>query len=284
MKLNEVKAIVFDLDGTLYEDTHHFKYYAESISRRLPKNLHEKFMLEYNSAVSGKHTLKVGRIYDTEKDLIIEHRTKKVRNAYTWDGEALEKSKVKELYDGEVEIDMQRFISIGDLWWMPGVIGLHYGLHRPEIHSCFLETREYMMSKEFVMHPVQNFKEMLEDLNPYIKLILLTNSPEPDSETILEKLGIEHVFHKKIFQGKKPSKTLERFEEVCKEFNLCFNEILSIGDNYINDILPVKNTGCKTIYIDTYHIGHKEDADYVVYSISEVIHIIKAIKVGHKTN
>lgn len=279
MKPNEVKAIVFDLDGTLYEDTHHFKFYAQSISGRLSQELQERFMLEYNSAVSGKHTLKVGKIYDTEKDLLIEHRTRKVRNAYTWDGEALEKSKVKELYDGEVEIDMQRFISIGDLWWIPGVIGLHYGLDRTEIHCCFLETREYMMSKEFIMHPVQGFRETLEYLHSDMKLILLTNSPEPDSETILKKLGIEHVFHKKIFQGKKPTRTMKRFEEVCKEFDLGFNEILSAGDNYINDILPVKNAGCKTIYIDTYHIGNKEDADYVVYNISEMIHIIRNIKI-----
>lgn len=278
MKLNEIKAVVFDLDGTLYEDTHHFRFYAQSISSRLSQELQERFMLEYNSAVSGTHTLKIGRIYDAEKDLIIEHRIKKIVNAYTWDGAVLEKSIIKELYNEEVEIDMQRFISMGDLWWIPGVIGLHYGLDRSEIHSCFLETREYMMSKEFIMHPVQGLKEILEYLHSDIKLILLTNSPEPDSETILRKLGIEYVFHKKIFQGKKPRGTMERFEEVCKDFGLGFNEILSVGDNYINDILPIKNAGCKTIYIDTYHIGNKEDADYVVYNISEMIHIIRTIK------
>jgi HAD superfamily hydrolase (TIGR01549 family) len=278
MITSEIKAIVFDLDGTLYEDTHHFKYYAESISNRLPQKLHEKFIFEYDSTVSGSHTLKVGRIYDTEKDFIIEHITKKLKKVYTWDGTVVEKSIVKELYNDTIEIDMQRFISIGDLWWVPGVIGLHYGLNRTDIHACFLETRKYMMSNEFIMKPVKGFKETLEYLNPSIKLILLTNSPEPDSETILKKIDIQHLFHKKIFEGKKPSRTLERFEEVCNEFHLSFNEILSVGDNFINDILPAKKAGCKAIYIDNYHIGNKEDADYVVYSISEMIDIIKTLK------
>ncbi len=31
MKPKKIKVIIFDLDGTLYEDTHHFDYYAKRI-------------------------------------------------------------------------------------------------------------------------------------------------------------------------------------------------------------------------------------------------------------
>jgi FMN phosphatase YigB (HAD superfamily) len=277
MKLHEIKAIVFDLDGTLYEDTHHFRRYAEIIKNRLAPEVQESFMLDYDKAVAGTHTLKIGRIYDAKKDFILIHDNKKVSEGFTWDGTPLAQNFIAELYPNEIDIDMQSILSVGDLWWIPGSIGMHYGLDRSTIHDCFLEVREYMMSEEFVMEPVKDFRETLEYLKSKIKLILLTNSDEPSSETLLKKLGIQHVFHKKIFQGKKPSKTLERFEEIRMEFNLSFNEILSVGDNYMNEIHPVIPLGCKTIYIDNYRIRNKGDADYIVYSISEVVEIIKLI-------
>lgn len=277
MDLREVKAMVFDLDGTLYEDTHHFKYYAERIMNKLPQNIHNTFMAEYENAVEGNHTLKVGRIYDVEKDYILVHDNGNVTKIYNWQGGIISDALIAELYPSAIEIEMMRFISVGDLWWVPGCIGIHYGLTKPIIHSCFLETREYMMTPEFVMQPVEGFKELLEDISLSHKLVLLTNSPQPDSDTILEKLGIKNLFHKKIFRAKKPTMTTERFKEISAELEVHFNEILSVGDNLINDILPAKKLGCKTIYIDTHDIGRKEDADEVVKSIPEMVRILSAI-------
>lgn len=278
MNLAEVKAIVFDLDGTVYEDTHHFKYYAERIMNRLPKEINDTFMSQYENAVKGNHTLRVGRIYDVEKDFILVHDIGTIKEIYTWDGNSVDNGQINDLYPSAVEIDMFRFISIGDLWWIPGCIGIHYGLNKPIIHSCFLETREYMMGPDFVMSPVKGFMELLQSLNPKLKLVLLTNSPQPDSDTILQKLGIRDLFHKKIFSAKKPSMSTERFKEISTELNIPLNQILSVGDNLINDILPARKLGCKTIYIDTHNIGRKEDADEVVRSIPGVVEILSSLK------
>ena len=235
-------------------------------------------MAEYEKAVSNEHTLKIGRVYDRERDYVLVHKYGKVIQAYNWSGEVVEKSLLEKLYPTPIEIDMQRFISVGDLWWVPGGIGMHYGLDRPTISSCFLETREYMMGPDFVMSPVKGFKETMEELCSKFKLVLLTNSPQPDSEIILEKLGLDAVFHKKIFQGKKPTMTVSRFEDIKSEFNIDFTNILSVGDNLINDILPPRKLGCKTIYIDAHNIGSREDADSVVGSISEMLEVLRYAK------
>lgn len=36
MDLANIRGIIFDLDGTLYEDTEHFRYYAERPLRGFP--------------------------------------------------------------------------------------------------------------------------------------------------------------------------------------------------------------------------------------------------------
>ncbi len=85
-----IKVIVFDLDGTLYEDTHHFDYYAKRIEEKLPKEKRQAFRNDYRAVLSGQHPLKIGRIYDTENDFILTLKDNFVENAYRWDGTKLE--------------------------------------------------------------------------------------------------------------------------------------------------------------------------------------------------
>ena len=43
MNNRNVKAIVFDLDGTLYEETHHLEYYAAQVATRLREEDRPRF-------------------------------------------------------------------------------------------------------------------------------------------------------------------------------------------------------------------------------------------------
>ncbi|MDF0727383.1 hypothetical protein PY093_11865 [Cytobacillus sp. S13-E01] len=44
---NKTRVIVFDLDGTLYEDTHHFDYYALRLQEMLPEENRVLFWNDY---------------------------------------------------------------------------------------------------------------------------------------------------------------------------------------------------------------------------------------------
>ncbi|NSL50897.1 HAD family hydrolase [Calidifontibacillus erzurumensis] len=275
-----VKAIVFDLDGTLYEETAHFDYYANRIKDKLPDEKQNLFMRDYQLAVNFEHPLQIGRIYDVENDLILVEQNGRIIEAYKWNGEPVVKEKLSQLYPNKITIDYKRMLNIGDLWWVPISIGAHYGALKEQSQQAFLETRDYMMSDQFKMKPIPGLKDLLEFLYKDIHLTLLTNSPEPDSEVILKKLGIDHLFHKKIFNGKKPVKTKKWFEQLRNEVDVKFSEILSVGDNEVNDIKPVSELGCQTIYIDTYQLGKKTTASYVVNKMSEAIPIIDFLTIS----
>jgi FMN phosphatase YigB (HAD superfamily) len=272
------KVIVFDLDGTLYEDIHHFSFYAERLKVKLPTDKQEVFWTEYKLAEEGEHTPRIGRVYDALKDLVLIQQDGLVKEAFKWDGTPLSMEEVNQLYPEQITIDLETMLSIGDLWWIPACVAFHHGLSGEDGHQAFLETRNYMMTPEFKMNKIKDFSETLQDLkNHGIKLVLLTNSPEPDSEVILTKLDLQTVFDKKIFNGEKPTLTTKRFEEVAHEFNVKYNEILSVGDNWINEILPAQKLGCSTILIDAHQISHEESADIIVESMTQAIPFLRKI-------
>lgn len=275
MELDLIKVIVFDLDGTLYEDTHHFDYYADRLQAKIAQNLQPQFRKDYEQALAEQHTLKIGRVYDVANDLIVYHLDQIVQAAYTWDGQEVSKERRDSLYREPIVMDMDTMLNIGDLWWVPGAIARHYGLTAERAQQAFLETRAFMMRPEFKMKKASGLAETLRQLRTDVKLVLLTNSPEPDSLAILEKLDLIDVFHTKIFNGKKPTNTYLHFQSIQHQFAVEYEHILSIGDNWINEIRPAKQLGCKTVFIDPHHLGKKGDADLIVKRIGDVVPILQ---------
>ena len=277
MHIYNIKAIVFDLDGTLYEDIHHFDYYAERLGEKLSPDRLQKFIEDYHLVLANKHPLKIGRVYDVNNDLILVHENKVVTDAYHWNGNQLHLEDIKLKYGLPISLNMHNMLSIGDLWWVPSSIARHYGATKEQTSQAFLETREFMMSNQFILNPVEGLKETLEEISSraHIPLILLTNSPESDSEAILKKLELSNLFHHKIFEAHKPTLTQKHFKQIRDTFNISYAEILSIGDNYQNDIAPAKLLGCGTLYIDPHRISNNNAADIIVHQIKEVISILK---------
>lgn len=273
----EIKAIVFDLDGTLYEDTDHFDYYAGLLRKRFSERIGTDFLRDYKSCLAGDHSLRIGRIYDTRKELILVIKGKEIKEAYNWDGLRIQESEIKKLYPKPPAIDMEACLSIGDLWWVPAAIARHYGLGSEEIHEAFLETRDYMMTEEFRLTQIPGLKETLMKLAARKKLVLLTNSPEKDSEAILEKLELGTYFHRKYFDGRKPLLTVQHFNEIKELFSLRFENILSVGDNYLNEISPAVELGARSIFIDPHGIGDDVKTDFKVSSIQEALPILESL-------
>lgn len=279
MNAQNIKVIVFDLDGTLYSETSHFAYYAERLKERLPRVVQDDFMRDYRAAEKKKHVIKVGRVYDVLHDLILVHCDRIVTEAYEWNGYKIPEERVKWLYPEPLVIDNERQISIGDFWWVPVPIAYHYGLDFDACHEAFLETRHYMMSPDFTMKKIPGLKETLEKLRTTNKLVLLTNSPEPDSRAILRKLDLDALFDQMIFNGKKPAQTLKHFEAIKEAFAVEYGEILSVGDNWVNEIYPVQKLGVKTLFINTHELSPEHQADVVVTHPEAIVAVLRRMAV-----
>ncbi|MGJ7911371.1 HAD family hydrolase [Neobacillus sp. LXY-1] len=275
--LKEIEVIVFDLDGTLYGDTHHFDYYADRLCEKLAPSNRNSFYRDYQIVKDNKHPLKVGTVYDAEQDIILIQKDGKVLQALTWAGKELSEEKIRELYHNELEFNLHSLLNVGDYWWIPVSIARHYGLTSEQAHQSFLETREFMMSAKFQMLEIKGYKEELQRLSKTKKLVLYTNSPQKDSVVIVEKLGFKNFFDYMIFEGQKPVMTEEYFIKIRDHYHVKFSNILSIGDNAINEIIPAKKLGCKTILIDAHEIGDKTHTDYIVKNIEGLVDLLKKV-------
>lgn len=275
---SEVRLILFDLDGTLYEDTHHFDLYARLIQEGLPPGVQASFWHDYQRVKEGVHpALRVGTLYHVARDLVLHVRAGHVSRALTWEGRELDAATRGELFPHAVEVDHETIFNVGDLWWVPSAVGAHYGGDRQQGQAAFFKVREIMSGTDFTISPIPGLKEALLALKGKITLVLATNSPQPDSEAILRKVGLEGVLDRAYFRSQKPGGLLPILEELMATHGLEPRQILSVGDNLVNEIVPLRSLGARTVFIDPHGFGEPSDADLVVRTMAELLPTLRAL-------
>lgn len=269
--LEDVELVIFDLDGTLYEDTDHFDYYAEQLKQELPEEVQPLFSTEYKKMVSGNHPVTIGKVYDVVRDHILQvdaiHTT--VVHAWTWDGEELNSETIQSLYPHPLQLDFDTMIAIGDGWWLPNVCAKHFGLQ--DTQTAYHKTKDFMATDQFKLTKIPGLREGLSHLKEKKDIVLLTNSTEDDVARLLKNLDLQGIFDSIITEARKPSLTKNHFSTLLKEKNIEPIKALSVGDNYINEIAPAIYLGMQTVFIDLYEFDYPEYSGLKVKSISEII-------------
>lgn len=267
-----LKLIVFDLDGTIYEETHHFDYYAERIAEKLPDRAAQSFWEDYRDSLEGKHTLRIGRAYDALHDRIIAHRRLQPEAVWNWHGQSIDRATWSNTYLPKLDPHQSHIVLIGDQWWLPATVAIHYGISKEGLGQAFYETRAFMQSDAFHMRPIPGLREWIETLKKGgTHVALMTNSPEEDSRAIVEKLGLNNLFDTMIFLAEKPLKTESHLKRLLRMSGAAPEEAMSIGDNWQNDIAPASALGMKTLLIDPHHLHESGDADAIYPSLSAAL-------------
>ncbi|MCA0969612.1 HAD family hydrolase [Halobacillus litoralis] len=265
--IDEARCLLFDLDGTLYEDTDHFRYYADRLKEGLDESNRSLFEKDYASILNGEHPLQIGKVYDAEYDLILTVNpfTNEVENVQDWTGEEVENN-----YNARVDYDFERKVAIGDGWWIPSSIARHYGIKLEEAFECYRQTKEFMASDQFTMTQTPGLRKALEAWRKDKALLLVTNSEEEDVAVILEQLNLEGVFHEIITSAQKPMNVIDQFEGLLKKYELLPEESVSIGDNFMNEIAPALVLGMKAIFVQPHSESTSHENMIHVHSLKEI--------------
>jgi FMN phosphatase YigB (HAD superfamily) len=271
--IDEAKLLIFDLDGTLYEDTDHFDYYCRLMQQRVADDKKQAFWDTYESMKKGNHPVAIGKVYDIQNDVsvTVDPMTLQVTKVMTFDGEEWPSEKIKKEYPRELVYDFERLIAIGDGWWLPYATAMHFGLKQSDTWECYNATKEYMVTDQFNLTKTPGLKDALIRLKEEKKLVLLTNSEREDVQRLLNELELAGIFHALHTEGQKPLKTKEKIQAILDEFGVQPQEAMSIGDNFINEIAPALLMGLKAVYIQPNRIEVEHENLIVIPTLTNAL-------------
>ena len=271
----DCKLIIFDLDGTLYEDTDHFDHYASLLKERVAPEHQSVFVNEYEAMKSGDHTISIGKAYDAVQDAILtlDPLTLKVTHVQDWNGTEWDKERIEGTYESDITFDFEKVIAIGDGWWLPYSAARHHGVSIEETYECYTKTKEYMVTDAFQLTKTPGLKEGILQLKEEAEVVLVTNSEEDDVYRLLDELELSGMFPEVVPLAQKPVHTKKIFLDLMKKYEVKPEETVSIGDNLINEIAPALLLGMRTIYIQPTGIELEHANLKVVTGLEEVFKI-----------
>lgn len=275
LDFESIRLIVFDLDGTLYENSDQYEIYARCLAQRLPPDKRGHFWDDYMLMLSGRHPLRYGRTYDTERQIVFETSGHSAKAAYAWDGTPVEMDSPEE----QVSLGLPRYIIASDPWWPPHACARHYGLGDKEQREAFWETRRQMTSPGYKFVRAEGLSERLALASTRYHQVLMTNSREHDARLILDALGLSGVFDMELFHAGKPHNTKRNIQRMCAQFSCEPAAVLSIGDNPYNEVYPALGIGCQAVLVDP--LGCYSDQTYTGLKVKSLGDLLPLLLVKH---
>lgn len=271
--IDDAKLLIFDLDGTLYEDTDHFDYYCRLLQKRVSDDKQKAFWDTYESMKKGTHPVAIGKVYDIKNDasVTVDPMTLQVTKVISFNGEEWPQDKVRAKFSGELVYDFERLIAIGDGWWLPYATAMHFGLKQEDTWECYNATKEYMVTDQFQLSKTPGLKQALQRLKEKKKVVLLTNSEREDVKRLLHELELHDLFHALYTESEKPLKTKEKLKTILNEYGVQPHEAVSIGDNFINEIAPALLMGLRAVYIQPNSIDVEHENLHVVPTLANAL-------------
>lgn len=238
---DEIETVVFDLDGTVYQNTVFHRDYLHFLVEGTPYECWQQRLVEFAEQVYGGRRLQMNCFYRLRR---LECRTPED----FFDG--LEQCLCPPLTYREA-LPRQDILYLGDAWAVLILIGKSLGLlDGGRNEDVFRRTRRKMEQDGIVGCPA--LAEEIRRLARRRRVVLLSNSYRDTVEEFLRQLGMEDTFPTLCCSANKPAdmiRTLYRAVPAAAENP---RGMVSIGDNAFNDLMPVAELGGRTVWLNPY--------------------------------
>jgi len=120
--------------------------------------------------------------------------------------------------------------------------------------TAFLSTRQRMATGEIPVEVPDGLVELLDELKPGTRTVLVTNSPAAGMAEIVGRLGLHGVIDEIVTDAAKPSGLPPLLDRHLHAIDAQQEprRLLSIGDIWANDLRIPRERGCATAYIDRF--------------------------------
>lgn len=162
-----------------------------------------------------------------------------------------------------------RNVVAGDNWEAVVQLAQPYLVDQNLWQDAFMETRQYMMSDKCELFVSEPLREFLKTMKGRMPLLCASNSPDEAALPLMERLGLLHLFDRVQPAAQKPDGLIAVVESFLGSTPPP-ETILSVGDNYINDIQPALMAGWATAHISP-HGYFPGPSTYRGYTIEDVL-------------
>lgn len=254
-----IKTIVFDLDGTIYQNNSFHPAYIRFLLEGSGREDWADALVAFIDGVYRGEHLVMNACYDLkpiEADRVADYL------------EALGRLKPADL-DFDEAFARRDCIYLGDAWAVVNFIGSTLGLldgDRGDI--VYKKTREQMSADG--MRGNMRLRRAIVELGKRYKTVLLTNSYRETAEDFLRQLGFDGVFRQTVYSANKPWELIENLAAQCPEVAREPQSVLSIGDHAFNDLMPMQRLGCKALWINPFRNIHEPAYDLSVSTLDQL--------------
>lgn len=241
---DRVRLVFFDLDGTLYDDLLYSSAYACALALRIPTRKRDRFLRDAFAGSPINRHLRLGRIYDRETDTLLGHPLLEPGLASSWDGE--QRRSWQPVQAGGHVGAAGRYLALGDAWTLVTAAGMRCGASPEDCVEALAEVRSRVAvppARSCSGHPF--FRQGA----PFLR-VLVTNASEPHARVMLRHLDLEDAFAHTLTDAGKPGAWREIITRLEREAGIPRAAMVAVGDNLLNDVLPVVEQGGRAVLVD----------------------------------
>lgn len=255
-----IKTVIFDLDGTIYQNNEFHRDYIHFLLEGSDKTDWEDALVAYVDEVYRGRGLVMNAFYDG-REIPAQSPAELFR--------AMEAARLPDSAQDEG-------VYLGDAWavvtFIGSVLGLLRGTRADEIYK---KTRD-KMSLDGMRGNVR-LRQAILALKQTHRTVLMTNSYRQTAEDFLRQLDFENVFDCIVFSAGKPWQAVENLKKSCPKITTEPETFLTVGDNAFNDLTPFRALGCKTLWVNPFTDIHEPKYDYSVKTLEELAQFLETL-------
>ena len=253
-------TVVFDLDGTIYQDTEFHRIYLKYLVQKTPYETWEKDLAAFADDVFAGKRLIMNSFYR-----IADGR-------FSCPGDFFNM-----LESSLAEKEEDKTVNLGDAWAVMEYIGRSLGLlENGRRQRVYAQTRLAMAQRG--LKTDHRLHEALERLKERCYTVLMSNSYESTAREFLRSIGFEGAFSSEVFSAGKPQRMKEALAGVRPGALQNPRSLITIGDFAYNDLEPLGRLGAVTVWMNPYPCVHKPPCDLELQTTADLAEFLEMLK------